>query len=72
MSDDDDDTFPTPEAAIEAATIWLIENLEAYARARGDCDAAQIARRQALLRQLLNDQCEITRAMLEARCSVVH
>jgi hypothetical protein len=67
-----DETFEAPDAAIEAATIWLIENLEAYARARGDCDAAQIARRQALLRQLLNDQCEIARAILEARCRAVH
>jgi hypothetical protein len=68
----DDETFPTPEAAIEAATIWLIESLEAFARARGDCDSAQLARRQELLRQLLNDRCEIARAMLEARCTAVH
>jgi hypothetical protein len=69
---DDDKTFTTPDAAIEAAMARLIEDLEAFARARGDCDAAQIARRQELLRQLLNDRCEIARAMLEARATNLH
>jgi hypothetical protein len=72
MTMTDDETFDTPEAAIEAAMARIIEDLEAYARARGDCDAAQIARRQHLLRQLLNDRCEIMRAMLENRATNLH
>jgi hypothetical protein len=68
---DDDETFPTPDAAVEAAMTRLIEEFGVYGRDLGASEE-RIARIQAKLQQVLHARREAMRAMLEARATNLH